>query len=88
MGTNPKLRGLGRIAKIPKGTHGQDLHPGKMEPKYLEARWGPPTLSGLEPKKRGQENSTRAEAGSAAAPQVHRGEEDLPVRELPPRMRF
>lgn len=42
MGTNPKLRGLGHAAKIPKGTHGQDLHPGETEPKYLEARWGPP----------------------------------------------
>lgn len=45
MGKNPKVRRLGRIAKIPKATQSQDLHPGEIEPKYLETRWGPPTLS-------------------------------------------
>jgi len=88
IGTNPKLRGLGCIAKIPEGTWGQGLHPGKMEPKYLEARWGPPTLSGLEPKERGQENSTRPEVAPAAAPQVCGGEQLLLIGELPPHTRL
>lgn len=84
MGTNPKLMGLGHIAEVLEGTQGQDLHPGEMEPKYLEKRWGPPTLSSLEPKERGQEKSTRAAADAASALQIHGGEQDLLVRELPP----
>lgn len=54
-----------------------------MEPKYLEEKWGPPTLSSLEPKERGQENSTRAGVTSAAAPQVHRGEQHLLLGSYP-----
>lgn len=83
MGRNPKVRRLGRIAKIPKATHSQDLHPGEMEPKYLEEKWGPPTLSSLEPKERGQENRTRAGVTSAAAPQVHRREQHLLLGSYP-----
>lgn len=83
MGTNPKLRGLGHAGKIPKGTHGQDLHPGETEPKYLRGKMGSSLLSCREPNERGQENSTRAEVASAAALRVHRGGQHLLLRELP-----
>lgn len=54
----------------------------------MEERWGPPTLNSLEPKEKGQENSRRAGVVSAAAPQVHRGEQHLLLRDLPLLMRF
>lgn len=79
-GQKSKSEGAWPNSKDPKGNSEPGFTSRQDGTKILGARWGPPTLSSLKPKERGQENSRRAGVTSAAAPQVHGGEQHLLFR--------